>query len=200
MTEQEAIKWLKAISATQNSSIHKNSMSERKEALHVAIQALEEIQQYRAMKQRLNNVYGDCDDLLEKVVAHLEKHENTELPEPVFKAKLLIDDEVDRWEAYKAIGTVEECQKAVYRKDEHIWETMQEVGNALTKVLARRAARSYPTYYSLKPEQQKIALEISEKYPYSAEQVAVALMRNGYDREKTEDYIEECVMLARAGL
>ena len=103
MTEQEAIKWLKAISATQNSSIHKNSMSERKEA----IQALEEIQQYREMEQRLQNVYGTCDGLLEKVVSHLEKHENTELPEPVFKAKLLIDDEVARGEAYKEIGSVE---------------------------------------------------------------------------------------------
>lgn len=49
MSEQEAIEWLKAISATQKESIHMNSLLNRKEALHMAIQALEEIQQYRAI-------------------------------------------------------------------------------------------------------------------------------------------------------
>lgn len=37
MEAQETIKWLKAISATQTESIHKNSVSERKDALHTAI-------------------------------------------------------------------------------------------------------------------------------------------------------------------
>lgn len=41
MTAQEAIKWIKAISAVQKESIHKNSLLQRKEALHVAIEALE---------------------------------------------------------------------------------------------------------------------------------------------------------------
>ena len=49
MSEKEAIEWLKAISATQKESIHMNSLLNRKEALHMAIQALEEIQQYRAI-------------------------------------------------------------------------------------------------------------------------------------------------------
>ena len=68
--------------------------------IQMAINIVEEYSQYRAMEQRLKRVYGDCDGLLEKVVSHLEKHENTELPEPVFKSRLLIDDEVDMWEAY----------------------------------------------------------------------------------------------------
>ena len=49
MSEKEAIEWLKVINAVQNTSFHKNSLLERKEALHVAIAALEEIQRYRAI-------------------------------------------------------------------------------------------------------------------------------------------------------
>lgn len=41
MDEKKAIEWLKAISATQNESVHKNSLVERKEALHMAIKAIE---------------------------------------------------------------------------------------------------------------------------------------------------------------
>lgn len=40
MDNQKAIEWLKAISATQSDSMHKNSLSERKEALHMGITAL----------------------------------------------------------------------------------------------------------------------------------------------------------------
>ena len=41
MTGQEVKDWLKAISATQNQSIHKSSLSERKEALYMAMQAVD---------------------------------------------------------------------------------------------------------------------------------------------------------------
>ena len=41
MTELEAIDWLKAISATQAQSIHKNSLGNRKEALYMAMKALD---------------------------------------------------------------------------------------------------------------------------------------------------------------
>lgn len=41
MTENKAIEWLRAISATQNQSSHSASLSDRKEALYMAIQALE---------------------------------------------------------------------------------------------------------------------------------------------------------------
>lgn len=40
MDIEKAIEWLKAISATQNESVHKNSLVERKEALHMAIKAV----------------------------------------------------------------------------------------------------------------------------------------------------------------
>ena len=41
MTELEAIDWLKAISATQSQSIHKDSWGNRKEALYMAMKALD---------------------------------------------------------------------------------------------------------------------------------------------------------------
>ncbi len=47
MEIKKAIEWLKAISATQNDSPHKNSLSDRKEALYMAIVAIEELEQYR---------------------------------------------------------------------------------------------------------------------------------------------------------
>lgn len=41
MDNKTAIEWIKVISATQKESIQKNSLFVRKEALHMAIQALE---------------------------------------------------------------------------------------------------------------------------------------------------------------
>ncbi len=79
--------------------------------IQMAISIVKEYSQYRAMELRLQKVYGTCDGLLEKVVQHLEKHENTEFPEPVFKAELLTDGEAEAWKAYKAIGTVEEIKR-----------------------------------------------------------------------------------------
>lgn len=41
MEIKKAIEWLKAISATQSNSLNKNSIADRKEALHLAIVSLE---------------------------------------------------------------------------------------------------------------------------------------------------------------
>ena len=67
---------------------------------------------YKKLEQRLKKVYGECEGLLETVVEHLERHEGIDLPEPVFKARLLTDGDVDKWEEYKKIGTVEEVREA----------------------------------------------------------------------------------------
>lgn len=88
----------------------------RKLYAELAISALEEIQQYRDLEQRLKKVYGECDGLLESVVAYLEKHAGVDIPSPVFKVRLLTDDDVDRWDTYKSIGTVEECRAAVEKQ------------------------------------------------------------------------------------
>ena len=63
----------------------------------------ERLKYYEDLEERLQAVYGDCDGLLEKVVEHLECHKGVDLPEPVFKARLLTDSEVDRWQEYKKL-------------------------------------------------------------------------------------------------
>lgn len=74
---------------------------------------VKELEKYKEMERRLNKIYGDCPDLLEMVITHLERHEGVDIPEPIFKARLLTDGEVDKWESYKAAGTPEECKKAM---------------------------------------------------------------------------------------
>ena len=117
MTENEAIKELK----DENEQCYEQCeghCSEIKNNICTCRDAtiLFALEQYRAMERRLQKVYGVCDDLLEKVVEHLERHDGVDFLEPIFKARLLTDGEVDKWELYKAIGTVEECQEARERQ------------------------------------------------------------------------------------
>lgn len=88
MTENEAIEWLKAINATQKESIHTSSLLNRKEALHIAIQALEEIQQYRTTGMTAEQIKEMQMDYCAKSVV---------------------------LEEYRAVGTLEECREAVER-------------------------------------------------------------------------------------
>ena len=83
-------------------------------AIEEAISALKEIQQYREMDKKLREAYGDCDGLLAIAVEGLCKHPGINIGEPI-KARLLIDEDVDKWDAYRKIGTVEECREAVER-------------------------------------------------------------------------------------
>lgn len=82
------------------------------QATLIAAQACKEIQQYREMERKLEEAYGKCDGLLEVVVDNLYLHKGRDIGKPR-KATLLTDDSVDMWEAYKQIGTVEECREAV---------------------------------------------------------------------------------------
>ena len=83
----------------------------------------EELRQYREIKERLKAVYGECDGLLEtavdqaveNAVSILEKHEGIDMGDP-YKSRLLTDEDVDKWEAYRAIGTPEECRAAVEKQ------------------------------------------------------------------------------------
>lgn len=61
----------------------------------------EKLAEYEDLEERLQLIYGECDGLLEKVVEHLERHEDVNIPAPVFKTRLLTDGEVDRWEEFK---------------------------------------------------------------------------------------------------
>ena len=84
-------------------------------AIEEAITALKEIQQYREMDKKLREAYGDCDGLLAIAVEGLCKHPGINIGEPI-KARLLIDEDVDKWDAYREIGTVEECREAVEKQ------------------------------------------------------------------------------------
>lgn len=86
-----------------------------RKAKDIAIQALEEIQAYRELEQRLKSVYGENDGLLETIVNGLVKYEKAPNTTPD-NSELLTDDDVDRWHEYKALGTVEEL-KALKEKD-----------------------------------------------------------------------------------
>ncbi len=92
MTENKAIEWLRAISATQNQSSHSESLSDRKEALYMAIQALEENQQYRA----IGTVKG-YERAIESSIENYNLYKE-------YKAKV---------QEFEAIGTVEEFKNAV---------------------------------------------------------------------------------------
>ena len=103
MTEQEAIEriYSKLMDGTPKD----------KDACDVAIDAFEKSYHYRAMERRLKAVYGDCDNLLETVVEGFCRHSGVDIGTQV-KSRLLTDEDVDKWDAYRAIGTVEECREA----------------------------------------------------------------------------------------
>ena len=128
MTENEAIKELEKFQLQIEHSIAEEdcceygnsgkTLQEDKEfldAFDVAITALKEVQQYREMNRKLREKYGDCDGLLEMAVEGLCKHSGVDIGSPK-KSRLLTDEDVDKWDAYKAIGTVEECREATRKQ------------------------------------------------------------------------------------
>lgn len=84
-------------------------------AWNITVNALKDISKYRNMEKRLAEHYGECDRLLEVVVDGLCKHTDIDIGTPI-KSRLLTDEDVDRWEAYKSIGTVEECREAMEKR------------------------------------------------------------------------------------
>lgn len=127
MTEQEqkAIKWMQNVSPMFYAG--------RKEKAETIINGFEELEQYRAMEKRLEAIYGDCPGLLETVVEHLERHDGIGTDKPAFKARLLTDDNVDKWDSYKEIGTPEECRAAVEKQKEYDVEKVIEQIKSLSK-------------------------------------------------------------------
>lgn len=88
------------------------------EEIQIAIQAVEKTQKHHKIKERLQAIYGECDCLLETFIDHavenavaiLEKHEGIDIGDP-YQSRLLTDEDVDKWEEYKAIGTPEEIKQ-----------------------------------------------------------------------------------------
>ena len=78
------------------------------ELMEMAIKALEEVQQYQSLEKRLSDIFGGslslkmCVDELERILTEPDS------PHPM-NAKILTYQEAADWEAYRAIGTPEEC-------------------------------------------------------------------------------------------
>ena len=104
MTEQEAIERIY--------SKLMNGTPRDKDACDIAIDDFEKSYHYRAMERRLKAVYGDYDNLPETVVEGFCRHSGVDIGTPA-KSRLLTDEDADKWDAYRAIGTVEECREAV---------------------------------------------------------------------------------------
>lgn len=102
MTPIEAINELKNYRACSGTKLP--------EEIEMAIQALEEIQQYKALEQRMNGVS------LELLAEHFIKIVGEGESEGYQRGRLLTNEHADMWDAYKAIGTVEECRAAVEKQ------------------------------------------------------------------------------------
>lgn len=81
-------------------------------AIKTAIFAMQELQKYNT---KLKEVYGECDGLLKIVIDTLVEHKGLDIGAPV-KAKLLTDEDVDLYDGYKQLGTLEEVREAVEKQ------------------------------------------------------------------------------------
>lgn len=55
---------------------------------------------FENLEEQLESIYGECDGLLETAVKSLVKHEGVDFGKP-YKARLLTDEDVDKWEEHK---------------------------------------------------------------------------------------------------
>ena len=75
------------------------------DVLDVAISTLEEIQQYRAMEEKLSGI------TVKEVVEHFIKTVENQTEEDYIKGRILTNKEAEEWEQIKAIGTVSEFRE-----------------------------------------------------------------------------------------
>lgn len=119
MSEEIALYCLKADSQSysevcEECSIYGNVGCDHcyNDAINMAIKALEEIQQYRAIETELKERYHanvDIKMLMQYFIETIfkdEKHEGF---------KILTNEDAKMWDAYKAIGTVDQCREALER-------------------------------------------------------------------------------------
>ena len=82
------------------------------ESIDMAIKALEEVQQYRELTDRLKAIYGDqmtlkdMVDVMERIIREPGRKD------PV-NARILTYDEAAMWDEYRKIGTPEECRAVI---------------------------------------------------------------------------------------
>lgn len=112
MTENEAIKRIKEFGLHHAIGDLPYSALTVK-AFEMAIKALEEIQQYRAIEKELREKYHANVDIGQLMKCFIET---------IFKGEkhdgfcILTNEDAQMWEKYQAIGTVEECREAVEKQ------------------------------------------------------------------------------------
>lgn len=124
MTENEAKANLEVVTSRWESDeeMFSDSMDisidqEFASALYVAIKALEEVQKHQALENRLADMF-DGSLTLEMVVDELEQQlKEPDSPHPV-NARILTHKESAEWDAYRKIGTPEECRAAMEKQTE----------------------------------------------------------------------------------
>nr|DAP38703.1 MAG TPA: zinc-ribbon containing domain protein [Caudoviricetes sp.] len=119
MTENEAIERIKTGICCEKGTARYCTdacmYGKEKCAYSVAIKALKEIQQYRELEKRLTGMFGG-ELSLETVVDELERQlKEPDNPHPI-NAKILTYEDAAAWDAYRAIGTPEECQAAMEKQ------------------------------------------------------------------------------------
>lgn len=75
---------------------------------------LRDMQEYRNLSDRVRSMFGDAATLKDVVDSLERKVLEPEKPDPV-NARILTYEESAMWDAYRAIGTPEQCQEAVER-------------------------------------------------------------------------------------
>lgn len=108
MTENEAIKALNLEGGIEIKG-NPGRIAKFFEALDIAVEALEEVQHYKEMDKKLRETFGECDGLLETAVNGFCRHSDIDIGNPI-KTRLLTDEDVDKWDAYREIGTVEQIK------------------------------------------------------------------------------------------
>ena len=101
MTVQEAIRELHNIRPLGGIIPQK-----RAEAIDIAIKCMEEVEQYRALEEKLNGI--SIEHIVNAFIERVEKDTN----EGYEKGRILTNAEADMWEQYRALGTVEELKEA----------------------------------------------------------------------------------------
>ena len=123
MTENEAIFCIKAESESHSEICDECELYGKTgcdhchdDAIELAIKALEEVQQYRAYKEKFKAIYGDCDNALEVILDLILKYEFEQM-KGSYILRLLTDEDAKKWDEYKQIGTPEECRAAVEKQN-----------------------------------------------------------------------------------
>lgn len=139
MTENEAIKGLETSINLTKMCTQNYERKREIQGYEMAINALEDVLQYRALEKRLSDMF--CSSVsLKSVVDELERNlKEPDSPHPM-KARILTYKESADWDAYRAIGTPEEClrnkdflRSLANSMNQKKYETYQQIYNAVEK-------------------------------------------------------------------